>query len=119
MKASKIQLPAVSGLLTNQGGLVLIHNARETSGSAAAAYRLWDGTKPGGNLLLTIGIAAGADSLNSFALGNLPFETGLYYELVTGQLEGQVTVTFSRDPDVVVGVAGSVPIVTLADLDEH
>jgi hypothetical protein len=119
MRATKLQLPSNSGPLTNQSGLVLVHNVRETSGSASAVYRLWDGTEPGGNLLLTIEVAAGASSLNSFALGNLPFETGLYFELVSGVLEGQVTVTFSRAPDEVVGVAGSKPLLTLADLDEH
>jgi hypothetical protein len=119
VQSTKIELPSASGLLTNVAGLVLVHSVRETTGTTPAAYRLWDGPSPGGSLVLTVGLNAGASQTNSFGLGNLPFESGLYYELVSGQVEGQVTVAWSRDPDVVVSIAGAVPIHTLADLDEH
>lgn len=119
MESRKLSLPAASGLLTNLAGYVVIQSARETSGSAAAVYRLWDGTDPGENLILTESLAAGASAFNSIALGNLPFRTGLYFELVSGELEGQISVVLGINDDVALGEVSYVAPATLADLDEH
>jgi hypothetical protein len=92
VNAVSINLPKASGVLINTGGCLVIHAARETSGSAAAVYRLWDSDRASGQLLLPISLTAKESTRDYFQAHHLTFKTSLYYELVSGQLEGSVSV---------------------------
>lgn len=91
MRTVVVNLPATSGLLFNTGGCVVIHATRETAG-AAAVYRLWDSNNNTGQLLLTVSLSANESTRDFFPAHYLPFNTGLYFELVSGALEGDVSV---------------------------
>ena len=91
MRTVAVNLPAASGSLYNGSGCVLVHSTRETSGSAAAVYRLWDSADASGQLLLTVSLSAAESTRDIFLRHILPFNTGLYFELVSGALEGVVS----------------------------
>lgn len=92
MEAVVVNLPATSGVIINTGGCLVLHSTRETSGSAAAIYRLWDSPSASGQLLLTVSLTISESTRDYFAPHILPFKTGLYFELVSGALEGDVSV---------------------------
>jgi hypothetical protein len=97
VRSVTLNLPAESGVLVGNGGCVTMHSVRETTGSAPAVYRLWDSDSNQGQLLLTVGLASSASAVNSFAVHTLVFRTGLYYELVDGEIEGQVSAQLEHD----------------------
>jgi len=102
MRSAVVTLPAASGQIFNEGGCVVFHSTRETSGSAAAVYRLWDGTNNAGNLLLTVSLDASESTRDNVMKHMVPFNTGLYYELVSGAVEGEVSaLTDHRCSDVI------------------
>jgi hypothetical protein len=68
---------------------------------------------------MSVALATSASAFNSIAVGNLAFRTGLYFELVSGALEGQVSVVLGIDDDVALGEVSYVAPFALADLDEH
>jgi hypothetical protein len=92
MKAHVLNLPATSGVLVSTGGCLLIHASLETTGSAAAQYNLWDSDTNSGQLLLPVALSAGQSTRDGFRAHHLPFNTGLYYDLVSGAVEGIVSV---------------------------
>ena len=91
MRPITLNLPSSSDQLINTAGCLTVHATRETSGSAPAVYRLWDGTSAAGTLLLTVSLTASESTRDDFREHHLTFRTGLYYELVSGALEGQVS----------------------------
>lgn len=92
MEAVSINFPSASGVLINTGGCLVVHAARETNGAASAVYRLWDSSTASGQLLLPISLAPQESTRDWFAPHTLTFKTGLYFELVSGHLEGDVSV---------------------------
>lgn len=92
MQAVTINLPAASGMLLNEGGCLVVHSTRETTGSAAAVYRLWDSNNNSGKMLLTVSLSSGQSTRDDFMAHHLTIRTGLYYELVSGALEGSVAI---------------------------
>lgn len=97
MRTISIVLPAESGLLINTSGCFVFHATRETTGSAAAVYRLWDGETSGERLLVPVSLSEGESTRDFFAAHIVKFETGLYYELVSGAVEGAVGVRVEHD----------------------
>ena len=92
-----IDLPAASGVLVNYAGCLTVHSTRETSGTAAAVYRLWDGSTNEGTLLLPVSLAISESTRDDFYNHHIVFRTGLYYELVSGTIEGSVSVLVDHD----------------------
>lgn len=90
MRTSVVNLPVASGQLLNTGGCLVIHATRETAG-AAAVYRLWDSADASGQLLLSISLSANESTRDFFPMHYLPFNTGLYFELVSGAVEGNIS----------------------------
>ena len=107
---SLITLPKASGLVLGRSGCLLVHSVRETSGSAAAAIRLYDGANASGQLMLSIGLAAGEASTLSYERCVLPFKTSLYLDVVSGAIEGAVSVLSAHDCDEHVRTVVLVPI---------
>ena len=97
MRNSVITLPAASKVLLNTGGCLVVHTTRETSGTTAAVYRLWDGVNNAGQLLLPVSLVAAESTRDDFHAHHLTFRTGLYFELVSGACEGSVAVLTDHD----------------------
>ncbi len=64
---------------------------RETSGSAAATVRIYDGDTAAGALLDTIQLVAG-ESAREFYPGGVRAQEGIYVDVVSGAVEGSVRV---------------------------
>lgn len=79
-----------SGLLDNTAGRITWHAWRETTGTSPAVIRLWDGTGTGGKLLVPVSLLAGQSTRDYTGEHAMPYQTGLYLEVVSGTVEGQV-----------------------------
>jgi hypothetical protein len=97
MSVAVLNLPAASAVLVNNGGCLVFHATRETSGSASAVYKFWDGTNNQGTLLLPTSLQAAQSTRDNFTPHMMPFHTGLYFELVSGVVEGDVSVLTGHD----------------------
>jgi len=91
VQVDTVNLPGASGILYNADGCIVVHATRETSGGASAVYRLWDGSSASGTLLLPVSLDASESTRDDFRAHHLPFRTGLYFELVSGTIEGCVS----------------------------
>jgi hypothetical protein len=87
-----INLPSVSGLLDNSAGRILWHSELETSGVNPATFRLWDGSGTGSKLLMAVSLTAGQSTRDNFARPYLAYQGGMYYELVTGAIQGSLVI---------------------------
>lgn len=92
-----VELPAASGQLVNTAGCLLLHATRETTGAAAAVYRFFDGAGTGGMMILPVSLTASQSTRDNFWRCVLPFRQGLYYQLVSGAVEGNVAVLLDHD----------------------
>ena len=90
--------PAKSGALDNASGRVVYWSFAETAG-AAAKFRLWDSSSAAGVMLATFSFAAGWSVREFPGFHSLPYKTGLYLEVVTGTIEGVVSVLPWADSD--------------------
>lgn len=88
--ASKTQLPSASGGVIE--GPYKFHgmSVRETSGTTPAVFRLKDGTTNSGGLFDTVSLAAGESLREWYAPIGKNVTTGIYYELVSGAVEGVI-----------------------------
>jgi hypothetical protein len=92
MNSMNVAIPGVSGVIVPYGGCLVVHATRETTGTASAVYRFWDGVNNQGNLLVPVSLAASESTRDDFRAHHLTFNTALYYELVSGAVEGSVSV---------------------------
>ena len=97
MKPITLNLPGQSGQLLNTGGCLTVHATRETTGTTAAVYRLWDGSSAAGQLLLPVSLRAAESTRDDFRDHHYVFKTGLYYQLVSGTIEGAVSVLVDHE----------------------
>lgn len=79
---AKAKVPSVSALTG--------WSITESTGSAAAKIKLFDGTKTGTRLLATISLASGASSHVSLADSASLSNNGIFLEVVSGSVEGSV-----------------------------
>jgi hypothetical protein len=86
--ATVTALPGASGNVTNAPGRLLGFALRETAG-AAAVVRLRD-VDGAGAILTTISLAPGESVRDWFGPGGLAVATRIYYEKVSGTIEGAV-----------------------------
>lgn len=87
-----LNVAAVSGQVDNGGGHLVWYAMRETSGTAVASFRLWDGTSNGGRLLLPVNLNPNGSVREWPGAHTLAYETGLYLEVLAGTFEGTVQV---------------------------
>jgi hypothetical protein len=92
-----ISLPAASGELLSGNGCVLAYAARESTGAAAAAFSLIDGSSDSGRLLLPVGLSASASSNGGFVHCAVPFRQSLWFNLDSGAVVGAVVVLLAHD----------------------
>lgn len=86
-----------SQTLAFSAGQLMSYSVRETAG-ARAVFRLRDGSDssdPTG-ILQTVSLAPGESARESFQPYGIGFAYGLYFELLSGQVEGSVQVMTGR-----------------------
>lgn len=104
--------PAVSGQLDNRAGRITYWSWTETTGLASAEVRLFDGTGPGGAPLADITLTAGQSTRDIFPTHALPYIGGLFLQVVSGTVNGQVYAVPEDDAE-----GGAMPVV-LVNVDE-
>ena len=87
---------------------------RETSGVSTATFRLWDSSSNNGTLVAPFTLNQG-ESIREFpGFHNLPYKVGLFLEILSGTVEGQVSVIpYGTDDD----ESGGVPVVIVGGLN--
>lgn len=84
--------PAASGVVDGRGGRIVYWTFRETSGVAGAVFRFWDGSNNQGALVAPFSLDPG-ESIREFpGFHSLPYRVGLFLEILSGTVEGQVTI---------------------------
>lgn len=92
MSATAVAIPGASGALAPTTGNNITYygfSARETTGTTAAVFRVRDGGVVGGLILDTVKLAPGESAREYYTQG-LNARGGLYFELVSGALEGSI-----------------------------
>jgi hypothetical protein len=84
--------PAVSGILDNSRGRLVWFAFRETTGIAGAVFRLWDGSNNAGKDICPVSLNPSESTREYIGHISLPYETGLFLEVVSGSVEGSVLV---------------------------
>ena len=87
--AKPLPLPAASQAISGRAGRLMGWSVRETSGTATATFRLWNTTTASGVKVATVSLNAG-ESSRDYLPAAVDCEGGLYFELVSGALEGSV-----------------------------
>jgi hypothetical protein len=94
---------------------------KESTGTATAEFVLWDSTSAAGVEILPITLSAGQSTSDRIGWHYQRFETGLYFQLVSGSVDGSVAVLLSHKceemlrPQLVVNI----PIDELAQYAAH
>jgi hypothetical protein len=85
-----VNLPfsGASGKLVSGRGTVTWINVAETSGAAAAAVQLFDGSDTGGVPMGYFQLVEGTTLALSLGRGSLTFRRGLYVSVVSGTVKG-------------------------------
>lgn len=105
--------PAQSGVVDGAGGRIVYWAWRETSGATSATFRLWDGSNNGGALIAPITLQPN-ESVREFpGFHSLPYRVGLFLEVLSGSVEGQITVVPWREGDSDFGV----PVIVVGTVD--
>lgn len=88
---------AASTLVIQGGGRLIVANGLETTGAAAATFKVLDGNASDAKLLVPIYLPAGTSSSDYFGDHGIPFTNGIYVEAVTGTFEGNVLIHLDED----------------------
>lgn len=97
MEPVNIPLPAGSpsqAIYTGAGELRFF-SLTETTGSAAASVRFWDSGTAANHEIMLVTLTAGQSTRERFRRGEVPFLTSLYMQVVSGSIEGSVTLHFT------------------------
>lgn len=104
--------PLASGQLDFASGRVTWWGFRETTGTASAVFRLWDSSTNAGKLLVPFTLSPNESTRDVPGWHGLVYETGLFFELVSGTVEGALEVV-NLDH----GEDYGVPVVIIGELD--
>jgi hypothetical protein len=96
-----------------RGGRIVYWAFRETSGASPATFRFWDGSSNGGLLVAPISLDPG-ESIREFpGFHSLPYRIGLFLEVLSGTVEGQVTIVPVEEwPE-----GGGIPVFVVGSVD--
>lgn len=105
--------PASSGPVDGRGGRIVYWTFRETSGTAGAIFRFWDGSSNQGALIAPFSLDPG-ESIREFpGFHSLPYRVGLFLEILSGTIEGQVTIVPVEEwPE-----GGGIPVFVIGSVD--
>lgn len=86
-------LPLAAGQATSGVGEYCGMVVDETSGTASAKVRVWDGTAAGGtSVLLDVVNLPEADSADSTSPRGVWVTTGIFVEIVSGSVQGSIRI---------------------------
>jgi hypothetical protein len=94
-----IDTTTTSRVIDATRGQVLRLSTRETTGTAAAVFEMYDGSSDKGTLLDTISLSAGQSTRDYYRHWEYPYYGGLYLAVLSGSIRGGVTVLHSDDWD--------------------
>ena len=77
--------------LVGGSGCITWHSTYETTGAAAAEYKLHDGAASNGQELMYVTLTAGQSTRDYIGLHALPFIDSLYLDIVSGSVGGSIT----------------------------
>jgi hypothetical protein len=83
--------PAISGVVDGRAGHIVYWALRETSGTNPAMFRLWDGSNNQGSMIAPFSLDPGESIRENSGMHSLPYRVGLYLEILSGTIEGQIT----------------------------
>lgn len=95
--AKPIPLPAVDTVLSGRRGYLMGWSVRETSGTATATFRLWNTTTAQGVIVASVSLNAG-ESSRDYLPAAVECEGGLYFDILSGALEGSVWFIVDGNP---------------------
>lgn len=78
--------------LYNLQGYVCRVSFRETTGTASAVFNIYDGSGTTGQLIACFQLPAGQSANFRYNPYDLPFDGGLYLNMVSGSIQGAVTI---------------------------
>jgi hypothetical protein len=101
MRPVVLDIPAASGQLVTGRGCLTWHASQETSGSAAASYIVYDAPSAShlNHQLLPITLSAGQSTRDFIPPHIIPFNQGIYYDLVSGSISGVLAVMLGHECD--------------------
>lgn len=76
--------------LLNRPCLLMGWSVRESTGSAAAAFRIFSGTTTGGNMAASVALATSASSVFSTAEDGVFLDGGMFVDVLSGSFEGAI-----------------------------
>ncbi len=82
--------PAASGQVVNIAGRITWFSLRESGGANPAVVRLYDGSGTSGKLMASISLQAAESTREWVGNHGLPFNGGLYLQVVSGAVEGSI-----------------------------
>ena len=94
-----VPLPAASGVVVNTSGCLLAASVAESTGSAPAAYTLYDGSSSGGVPIMPVTLNANESIRDSWRHGVYHFRQGLYLNITLGAITGSVSVLLEHDDE--------------------
>jgi hypothetical protein len=92
MKPVPCTLPASSGLLITGSGYIPYWSVRDTTDLTGSIFQIIDGNDSTGQILIDVSTAAGESTSEYIGKKMLFYTKSLYYNLVSGAEEGEVTV---------------------------
>lgn len=82
---------AGTAAIVGGSGCITWHSAYETTGSASAAYSLFDTGDTSGQQLMYVTLSSGQSTRDYIGLHALPFLSGLFLEVESGAIGGSIT----------------------------
>lgn len=113
-RVTPVPATSQSAAVDGSSGRLVFYSWRETSGAAKAVFRLWDGSSNQGVMLLTFSLDPGESVREIPGMHTLPYEVGLFLEIVSGTVEGSLVSTdlgnVEESPGMPVYIVGSVDL---------
>lgn len=99
MRPVVLDIPVASGQLVTGSGCLTWHASQETTGSAPASYIVYDAPSSShlNHQLLPIQLSAGQSTRDFIPPHIIPFNQGIYYDLVSGAVSGTFAVMLGHD----------------------
>jgi hypothetical protein len=92
MRPVPCTFPAASGLLITGSGYIPYWSARDTSVAGGSVFQIIDGGNVNGQILVDVSTNSGESTSEYIGKRLLFYTKSLYYNLVSGAIEGAVTV---------------------------
>ena len=92
MRPVACTIPAASGLLITGSGFIPYWSVRDTTDLTGSVFQIIDGNDSTGQILIDVSTTAGESTSEYIGKKMLFYSKSLYYNLISGAEEGEVTV---------------------------